>query len=133
GASARYHARRPTGRTSPRSRAACMPEPNNSTPQTQPETAGRSGRGAMSNLTVRLLTAAVGIPIILWMLYVAPRWVFSSFATAVALIGGAELAKMTLKGQRPLQAWMILETMAVAAVLTFSDRADVLGAVPVGL
>jgi len=103
-----------------------MPEPTNSTPQNQPEAAGPSGGGAMSNLTVRLLTAAVGIPIILWMLYLAPGWVFSSFAILVALVGGAELAKMTLKGQRPLQAWMVVATMAVTGVLTFSDRADVL-------
>ncbi len=79
-----------------------------------------------SNLTVRLLTAAVGIPIILWMLYLAPSWVFSCFAVLVGLVGGAELAGMTLKGQRPLQAWMVVATMGVTAVLTFSDRPDVL-------
>jgi phosphatidate cytidylyltransferase len=103
-----------------------MPEPTNSTPENKPEAAGPAGGGAMSNLTVRLLTAAVGIPIILWMLFLAPGWVFSSFAIVVALVGGAELAKMTLKGQRPLQVWMVVATMAVTGVLTFSDRADVL-------
>lgn len=99
-----------------------MSESTDPAPQPPTESAPRG----LSNLAVRLLTAAVGIPIILWMLYPAPRWVFSCFAVLVALVGGAELSRMTAKGQRPLQGWMIVATMAVTGVLTFSDRADVL-------
>lgn len=87
----------------------------------------------MSNLTVRLLTAAVGIPIILWMLYLAPGWVFSAFAVLVAVVGGAELSGMTLKGARPLQIWLIFAAAAVTAVLTFSGRSDVIVSLLFGL
>lgn len=80
----------------------------------------------LSNLAVRLLTAAVGIPIILWMLYLAPPLVWSAFVIAASSVGAAELAGMTLKGDRVLQAWLVLATMATVAVVTLTARADVL-------
>jgi phosphatidate cytidylyltransferase len=80
----------------------------------------------MSNLVVRLLTAAVGIPIILWMLFLAPTWVFATFALFASGVAGSELAGMTLKGQRPLQVWMVIATVAVTGVLVFVPTAEVL-------
>lgn len=81
---------------------------------------------AMSNLAVRLLTAAVGIPIILWMLFLAPSWVWSSIAVLTAAVAASELATMTLKEQRPLQLWMVLSTSGVTAVMVFVPQADAL-------
>lgn len=80
----------------------------------------------LSNLAVRLLTAAVGIPIILWMLYWAPPYVFSCFAVLVTLVGALELGTMTLKGDAPLRAWLVIASMATTAVIVFSTRADAL-------
>src|SRR5690606_21639435 len=88
GALGSYHARPPTRLRSRSLRAACMPEPTESAPQPPVKPAARG----LSNLTVRLLTAAVGIPIILWLLYLAPGWVFSCIAVLVGIVGGAELA-----------------------------------------
>ena len=89
----------------PSSRAARMPEPPDSTdkPKEEPK------RG-LPNVVVRFLTAAVGIPILLWMLYLAPTWVFALVGVRRRGIGASELAGMTLKGQRGLQTWMVLTT-----------------------
>lgn len=99
--------------------------PESTEPAPHPDHSARRAPG-LSNLTVRLLTAAVGIPIILWMLFLAPRAVFSVFAVAVAIVGGAELAAMTQRGKRGLQVWLVIATVTVTAALIFSDRADVL-------
>lgn len=98
-----------------------MSEQSDPVPATPPPAKG------LSNLTVRLLTAAVGIPIILWMLYRAPPVVFSCVAIAVSAVGASELARMTQKDARVLQAWMVLATVLTSGTIVFfSDRADVL-------
>ncbi|CAG1769441.1 phosphatidate cytidylyltransferase [uncultured bacterium] len=84
------------------------------------------GKRALPNLVVRLATAAVGIPIILWMLYWAPSLVFAGTAIAVAGVGGSELAGMVLDGKRALQVWLVLATMAVTTTLTLTTSADAL-------
>jgi phosphatidate cytidylyltransferase len=82
----------------------------------------------LSNLALRLLTAAVGIPIILWILYAAPKLVFAGVAVLVSGIASAELAAMTQRGERALQALLVVGSMAVTATLTFATRADVVQA-----
>lgn len=101
-----------------------MSEPTEST-KPAPNPSPPSDKG-LSNLTIRLLTAAVGIPIILWMLYWAPRVAFSCFALIVAVVGALELASMTLKGERALTAWLVVATVASTGVIVFTTRADVL-------
>ncbi len=98
-----------------------MPETTEPTPAEAPEK-----KKGLSNLAVRLLTAAVGIPIILWMLYWAPPYVFSCFAVLVTLVGALELGAMTLKDERPLRAWLVIASMATTAVIVFTTRADAL-------
>ncbi len=97
-----------------------MPEKTEPTPEAAPKKKGPS------NLAIRLLTAAVGIPIILWALYWAPPWVFSCVAIVASLIGALELAGMTLKGERPLQVWLVLVSTITTAVIVFTTRADAL-------
>lgn len=87
----------------------------------------------LPNLAVRLLTAAVAIPAILWMLFLAPWWVFSCFTVVAAGAGGVELAGMTLAGQRPLQVWMVVATMAVTAIITFVPTVEALITLILGL
>ena len=78
----------------------------------------------LSNLTIRLLTAAVGIPIIRWMLFLAPRIVWSGFVIAASSIAALELASMTLTGERVLTAWLVAATMTMVGVVAFATRAD---------
>ena len=64
-----------------------MPEPTDSTDQ--PKEAKKRG---LPNVVVRFLTAAVGIPILVWMLDYAPTWVFALVGVVAAGIGASELA-----------------------------------------
>lgn len=98
-----------------------MPEPKDSKdkPKEEPK------RG-LPNVVVRFLTAAVGIPILLWMLYLAPTWVFAAVGVIAAGIGASELAGMTLQGQRWLQTWMVVSCAALAGLVIFAGGVEVL-------
>ncbi|MBX3269212.1 MAG: phosphatidate cytidylyltransferase [Sandaracinaceae bacterium] len=108
-----------------------MSESSEPTPKkTEPSEGQKPG---MSNLALRLLTAAVGIPIILWMLFYAPAYVFSGFGVFAAGVAATELAAMTLDSERLLSTWMVLATAAVTAVLTFVPSGEALTALLLGL
>lgn len=105
-----------------------MPEPTDAKEQPKEE----KKRG-LPNVVVRFMTAAVGIPILLWMLYYAPTWVFALVGVVAAGIGASELAGMTLKEQRGLQVWMVLTTAAFAGVLILAGEVDVLAAATIAV
>ncbi len=71
-----------------------------------------------SNLAVRFMTAGVAAPAILWMLFLAPSWVWPSFVLVLATpIAAQELFGMTMPGERGLQAWGMLSSLAVGVGL----------------
>jgi phosphatidate cytidylyltransferase len=74
---------------------------------------------APSNLTMRLLTAAVAVPAILALLYLAPPWAFYLLALAAALVGCAELFAMTHPGDRVSQASGVLFGAATSTAVYF--------------
>ncbi len=77
-----------------------------------------------SNLAVRLGTAAVVVPAILWMLFLGPRWAWACFVLFIALpVGAQELFAMTMPGQRVLQAWGIFASFAIG-ILFYSVTSD---------
>jgi phosphatidate cytidylyltransferase len=85
---------------------------------------------ARSNLAIRLATAAVGLPVILGVLYVAPAWAFYAMALAAALVGVWEFFSMTHPGDPVARAiGVALAGAASLAVYTFSADARVLLAV----
>lgn len=47
-----------------------------------------------SNLVMRLATAAVGVPVVLAFVYVAPPWAFYALVLATSLVGARELFAM---------------------------------------
>ena len=55
---------------------------------------------AVSNLTLRLLTAAVGVPIVLAIIYVAPWWGFPLLVIIAAGICAREYYAIVAKGSR---------------------------------
>ena len=75
---------------------------------------------AKSNLTVRLLTSAVAVPLLLGLLYWGPAlgWALLIFATTV--VAAQELYAMTTRGARIAQAFGILSTLGVALTLYFA-------------
>jgi len=56
-----------------------------------------------SNLVMRLLTAAVAVPVILYLLYACPPVAFYFLVLPAALVGTLELFAMTHAGDRPSQ------------------------------
>ncbi|MGE0784943.1 MAG: phosphatidate cytidylyltransferase [Sandaracinaceae bacterium] len=109
-----------------------MSETPPSEPPNAPEEKPAEKRG-LPNVVVRFLSAGVGIPILLWMLYLAPPVVFAVTCAIAAGIGGSELAGMTLKGQRPLQTWMVVSTALYAAAFTFLQDAELVLAASVAV
>jgi phosphatidate cytidylyltransferase len=82
---------------------------------------------AKSNLALRLLTAAVGVPAILALLYFGPKWGFYVLVLPATLIGCAELFAMTHPGDRVSQAVGVAVSAGVSitifAVGTHNARA----------
>lgn len=72
---------------------------------------------ARSNLATRFLTAAVGIPAILALLYLGPPWGFALFIGAAILVGALELFGMTHDKDSTSRVLGVLVTLGVFAVL----------------
>jgi phosphatidate cytidylyltransferase len=71
-----------------------------------------------SNLAVRFMTAGVAAPVILWMLFLAPSWVWPTFVFVLATpIAASELFGMTMRGERSLQLFGMIATVAVGGAL----------------
>lgn len=74
---------------------------------------------AKSNLTIRLLTAAVVVPLLLALLFVGPVWGFYILALVASAVGASELFGMTHPGDRVAQGVGVLLTVAVSLVVYF--------------
>src|SRR5262245_31693723 len=77
---------------------------------------------AASNLTLRLATAGVMIPLLLALLYAGPGWGWLLFLLAVAVVGAYELFAMTHPGDRVARYAGIVLTWAVILALWFWPR-----------
>ena len=64
-----------------------------------------------SNLALRLLTAAVWVPLLLYSLFLGPKWLFPSMAALVCTLGAYELFAMTAPGHPLLRLWGVLSTL----------------------
>src|SRR5690606_27213271 len=74
-------------------------------------------RLAKSNLTVRLITAAVVVPLLLALLFSGPVWGFYILVVAASAVGASELFGMTHPGDRVAQALGVVLTVAVSLAL----------------
>jgi phosphatidate cytidylyltransferase len=87
-----------------------------------------------SNLTTRVLTAAVMIPVLLALIFVAPRWGFSLLIFAATGLSAREFFLMTHPNDAVSRAAGIVLTLGVSAVLFLvRDDPRALLAVMVGL
>jgi phosphatidate cytidylyltransferase len=86
--------------------------------------------GVPSNLVLRLATAAVGLPVIIGLLYLAPPGAFYGLVLLVSLVGVRELLAMTHPGDRLAQAiGVAISAVASLTVYFCSDDARALLAV----
>jgi phosphatidate cytidylyltransferase len=89
---------------------------------------------AASNLALRLATAAVGLPVVLGIVYLAPPWAFYLVVLAASLVGVHELLAMTHPHDRVSQvAGIALSAAASVTVYLRYDDPRALLAVLVGL
>jgi phosphatidate cytidylyltransferase len=88
---------------------------------------------AKSNLALRLGTAAVWAPFIIWMLYGADAWIFPSVTGAVCVLGAFELFKMLAPAHRALRGYGMVASAGLYAALVIAPMHPFLGPVVVGL
>jgi phosphatidate cytidylyltransferase len=76
-----------------------------------------------SNLVVRLVTAAIGVPVILAILYLGPAWAFYAVVLGAALVGAHELFGMTHPSDRPTRTIGVVIS-ALASVTVYFQAAN---------
>lgn len=74
---------------------------------------------AASNLALRFATAAVGVPVILALIYVAPPWAFYLLVLGAALVGEQELFAMSHPGDRVSQAVGVIVSAGASLAVYF--------------
>lgn len=93
----------------------------------QPKPAG------MSNLAKRLVTAVVFVPILLWLLFGAPKVGFLALVLLAVAIGAWELFTMTQPKHMAQRVWGVLASLGVASVMLFAPNATAMATLLVGL
>jgi phosphatidate cytidylyltransferase len=76
-----------------------------------------------SNLAIRLLTAAVVVPPLLWLLFKGPAWGFFALVVVAAAVAASELFRMTHPGDVVAQGIGVLTTLGACAT-TYQFSAD---------
>src|SRR5690349_21552587 len=88
-----------------------------------PRETKEQAKQANSNLAVRLATAAVGVPLILLLLYKGPPWGFYLLILPATLIAAWELFNMTHPGDRVSQG-MGVGVTAATSLATYLSSGD---------
>jgi phosphatidate cytidylyltransferase len=76
------------------------------------------------NTWMRLGTAAVGIPILLYLMFWAPPWGFQILVVLSVARAAHELFRITMHDAPILRAWGVIATVATSAVLIHGATAD---------
>ena len=77
-------------------------------------------------LRARLATAAVAIPVLIWLIVGAPVWLFAGFILTMTAIGLDEFASMALP-ERPLSRALVIVAGLGFAVAVIARGTDSLG------
>ena len=84
----------------------------------------------LSGTALRVATVVPLIPIILWMMFAGPSWLWPTFVLVAIAIGGYELMAMKVPSSRGLRTWGSLTSVLFGYTLMFSkDAAMIYGAV----
>lgn len=77
----------------------------------------------LSGTTLRVVTVVPLIPIILWMMFAGPRWLWQTFILAAVAIGGYELMAMKVPSSRGLRSWGSMTSVLFAYTIIFMTSA----------
>jgi phosphatidate cytidylyltransferase len=78
------------------------------------------GVATKTNLALRLATAAVWAPFLLFLLFSAPTWMFPAVAGATSLLGAWELYAMLAPQHIVLRAWGVASSLLLYCLIAFS-------------
>jgi phosphatidate cytidylyltransferase len=82
----------------------------------------RVGSGSLSNLTVRVMFAAVAVPILIYLLFFAPRWGFLSLVGLACVVSAIELFSMIAPKSLFYKVWGVLTTTTFFSLLVFNQN-----------
>lgn len=86
------------------------------------------------NTLARLGTAAIGIPILLWLMFWSPWWWAFQIVLLLCIARAAhELFRVIADGTRILHVWGVLATVSTAAVMIFVPTVESLMSLMVGI
>jgi phosphatidate cytidylyltransferase len=80
----------------------------------------------LTGTTLRVVTVVPLIPIILWMMFAAPAWVWPAFVLVAIAIGGYELMAMKVPSSRGLRAWGSVTSALFGYTIIFVNDAAAL-------
>ena len=83
----------------------------------------------LSGTTLRVVTVVPLIPIILWMMFAGPDWLWPTFVLVAIAIGGYELMAMKVPSSRGLRTWGSLTSVLFGYAVIFVNDATGLYAV----
>lgn len=78
----------------------------------------------LSGTALRVATVAPLIPIIVWMMFAGPRWLWQTFILTAIAIGGYELMSMKVPSSRGLRTWGSLSSVMFAYTIMSYDSAS---------
>ena len=78
----------------------------------------------LSGTALRVATVVPLIPIILWMMFAGPLWVWQTFILAAIAVGGYELMAMKVPSSRGLRSWGSVSSVLFAYTIIFVDTAS---------
>ena len=77
----------------------------------------------LSGTALRVVTVVPLIPIIVWMMFAGPRWLWQTFILGAIAVGGYELMAMKVPSSRGLRAWGSVSSVLFAYTIIFVDTA----------
>ncbi len=83
---------------------------------------GPAKSGFVRNTLTRFATAAIGIPILLFFMFLAPDWAFQGIVLLAIARAAHELMTMTMRGAREAYAFGVVSTLQFAATLILTDN-----------
>jgi len=78
----------------------------------------------LSGTALRVATVLPLIPIILWMMFAGPLWVWQTFILAAVALGGYELMAMKVPSSRGLRTWGSVSSVLFAYTIIFLETAS---------
>lgn len=99
----------------------------------EPTGSGEESKKKLGGTAMRFASALPLIPLVLWLLFWAPKLGFQLFGLLWIGICADELMRMTVRGARLARAWGVLASLAVAAMILFQPTPMALSLVAAGL